>query len=121
MSELTALIFKTMTPVFEKIIDEKCNEYESNKSYKIHKYYNDDKLNGCLVYHDDGDYRYVDEIHYNGENRFTVLKMYRLLKEGGKKLRGTIQKQNDRLFNVYLRLGFRVVAEDKINYFVEGA
>ena len=120
MSDISELLFEANTSIIKKMFENICNEYELNPKYHVKRTYEENKLVGFWVYEDEADgYRNLLEGHYIGKDRFMALKMYKEMSKGISKLRAKVQKVNDRVWKTYLRIGFKIIVDDGINYLLE--
>ena len=120
MSDISDILLIANMPTIKKMLENVCSEYETNSKYHLKRIYEDNKLVGFWVYEDEADgFRNLLEGHYIGNNRFMALKMFREMSLGVTNLRAKVQKVNERIWKTYLRLGFKIVNDDGINYILE--
>ena len=119
MSELSNIMWETMSEHYRNIVDNICNEYENNPKYKIKKFYNNLILEGFCVFYDTPDFRMLEAGYYVGKNRLIALKMWKFCTTGAKALRAQIQKSNTCMYEFYKKMGFKIIEENLSNYIFE--
>ena len=112
-------MWETMRGYWRKIVDNICNQYETDSKYHLDKIYEDGQLKGFFAWYDTADYRMLEAGYYKGNNPFTALRMYKKMKKGATVLRALIQKPNERIWKTYLHIGFKIIGEDLNNYLME--
>jgi ribosomal protein S18 acetylase RimI-like enzyme len=117
--ELHDIVWKRNKKHLYNLIKDKCDEYKNNKKYKINKTYENNKLVGFCVYHDEKEYRFMDEVCYIGQNRYFALKMWRWAIKDAQKIRLIVQKWNKKLIEFYKKTGFKCIDYDEFNYLLE--
>ena len=119
MSEISELLYQSYKSFFQSIIEKKCSEYQNNNKYKIQEFRKDGRLIGLMIYHEELDCIYVDEVHNDGEDIYIPLKIYKFLRSKHKNIRGTIQKWNTKLIKLYNKLGFVVLRDNENNLLMQ--
>lgn len=112
-------MWDTMKNYWRDIVNNICQQYETDSKYHLDKIYEDGQLKGFFAWYDTVDYRMLEAGYYTGSNPFVALKMYKKMKKGAKVLRCLIQKPNERVWKTYLNIGFKVIGEDLNNYLLE--
>lgn len=101
------------------ILENVCNKYENDSKYHIKKFEEGGQTVGFCVSHDENEIRYLDEAHYIGQNKWVSVKMWKFLTKGAKTLRCLVQKTNVKMYEMYLRMGFKVIKSDEYNNLME--
>ena len=91
-------------------------KYEENKKYTVYKYYDGLQLTGFCVYHDETDFRVLDECHYIGINKYAALKMWKFMTSGQKRLKIICQKANTKMAEFYKKIGFTIIGETGLDF-----
>lgn len=124
MSEISDFILKAnkniIKKTIEKMIEDKCKEYEPEFVKKFYHYENN-KLVGLLIYFDWEKTRYILEGHTSTKNRMVFYKHWRnLFKDKNISCwKATVQKVNLKMINFYLKMHFKIIAQDNLNIFFE--
>ena len=109
----------TMTPIFHKILDKEYLKYDNKDVYTVHKIYENNELVGFCIYHDMDGIRFIDDVHYIGNNNYTFLRMVKKILKGTDKFRAIVQKANTKMVNFYFRVGFNIRDIDPYNLLLE--
>lgn len=119
MSAISEIMWESMKGYWREIVDNICNQYETDPKYHIDKVYEDGSLKGFFAWYDTPDYRMLEAGYYIGKNPYMALKMYKKMKRGAAALRALIQKPNKRVWQTYMSIGFKIIGEDLNNYLLE--
>ena len=116
---ISDIMWATMVGHIRQQMNKICDKYETDSPYKIRKFYDKNELKGFCVYHDSGNIRCLDEAHYIGVDKFVALKMWKWLTKDAKTLHILAQKSNEKMWAMYMRMGFDIIQEDEFNYLME--
>ena len=108
---MSDILCDTMFPLYRKMFESGCDEYEHNPKYTVRKFYDGSKMTGFCVYNEENGYRNISELHYIGSDKFVCLKMWKFLKKGAKILKARVLKVNTKIINTMKKLGFTVEGE----------
>lgn len=117
--KLSDIMWQTMREHIKIGLDNICEEYENNPKYRVLKIIEEKGIVGFGVYHDFEGVRYIHEVHYIGKNNYIALKFWKWFKRGAKVMRVIVAKSNKVMYEFCLKLGFKVIGEDKNNYILE--
>lgn len=119
MSEIADIIWETMSKHIKVILEDVCDTYEKDTKFHIKQFREEGKLKGVCIYHDAGGIRWLDEAHYLGNNTWIALKMWKWMTKNAKILRIKALKVNKKMFDMYIRMGFKIIEEDNQCYLLE--
>lgn len=117
--EIWDIMWDTMKDHYKKMVERICRDYETNSKYKLFKIFEDGQLKGFYCYYDTDNYRMLEAGYYVGKDRFMALKMFNKMRQGANVLRACVQKPNERMWQAYIRRGFKIIGEDMNNYILE--
>jgi hypothetical protein len=117
--DISDIMYETMKDKIKPIIIHACKEFETNPKYKIKKEYDGLELKGFCIYHDEPDYRVIDECHYIGKDKYAFLRMWKFASSEADKIRVVIPKVSDML-EFYKRVfKFKIIGENLTNFILE--
>jgi RimJ/RimL family protein N-acetyltransferase len=117
--EIADIFWLAMRETLRNTVRINLSKYETDNKYTVEKIYDGKELTGFCVYHDDGDFRVLDECHYIGTNKYAALKMWKFMTKGKTNLRIICQKANEKMSRVYQDLGFKIISETDIDFIYE--
>jgi hypothetical protein len=117
--EVFDIFWQTMQNNIMLAAKDMCKEYEFNSKYTMLKVFDNGQLTGFCVYHQEGDFRVIDEAHYIGMNKYVFLKMWRFASRGADKLRLYLSKTSDKLDYYQRVFKFKIVGETLTNFTLE--
>jgi hypothetical protein len=119
MNELAKIMWETMSDKYKMIVENICNEYESNPKYTVKKIHEGLNITGFYCYYDTPEFRFIEFGAYTGKNKFMALKMWKELTKGLKVIRLLSQNCNGKMVEFYKRQGFKVIQSDLNNLLME--
>ena len=120
MSEISEIMWITMSPHIKLILDKVCDDIEKDPKYKVKKYFEDGVVVGVCIFHDENGVRWLDDAHYIGtEDKYIALKMWKFASFGAKIFKARVHKTNEKIWKLYLRIGFNIIEEDKFYYILQ--